>query len=138
MLVEEGLPKFKNKETKNKLTKLLNIKFENSLALKEELSKSIKDYDLILKLIEQSEIHKMKINYNKISKIKDLGYSKEQLKGIRDLDGKTYNYTWELYKDISKTNKSWKLKKKSIKNKLFNKKLKSNLEFIYHTFKEKE
>ncbi len=141
-LTQAGLSKmhnklFKNKKVINALDKIIDKNFNNAIKLQKELSKSIKDYTLVLKLIDQSKIDKMKINYKKISEIKDLNYTKNQLKGIKLIDGNNYNYKWQLYDDLSKKSKSWKLKKKNIKNKIYNKSLKTKLQILYHNSKIK-
>ncbi len=141
-LTQSGLSKINNKllktqKVKESLNKIIGKKYDNAIELQKELSKNIKDYSLVLKLVDQAKIDKMKINYKKISEIKDLNYSKEQLKGIKNIDGNEYNYKWQLYDDISGKSKVWKYKKKSIENKIYNKALKKKLQFLYHTSKVK-
>jgi len=140
-LTQSGLSKINNKLLKNEkikksLDKIIDKNFENSIALKNELSKNVKNYNLVLKLIAQSRIYKIKVDYPKLIDIPDLNYNKAQLKGIKRINGNTYDYKWQLYEDLSKS-KPWKLKKKSIENKLYNKSLKKRLNFLYHTFKIK-
>ena len=140
-LTNEALSILKDKDIKSQkllenLGKIVDKNYDNAVKLENALSSITKNYNLKLKLIEYSRVYNIKVDYKKLKAIKDINYTKKELKAIKDLDANTYTYKWQFYRDISKIGNAWKLKEKTIENKIYNKKLKKKLKFLYRVFKK--
>jgi len=141
-LTQAGLTQVKHKSLKNEkviqgLNNIIDKEYENAASLQSDLSKVINNYNLKLKLIDYSQIHKIKVDYKLITKTEGLNYSEKEMLILKNLHGKTYRYKWEFYNDISKKSKLWKFKKKNIENKVHNNKLKTRMKFLYRVFNKK-
>ena len=104
------------------LTEVNGRKYQSALALRSSLKRIPKlSQEQKLVLSNVSEIHRMKIDYNKLKNtLPDETLSKIQWETLKTLNGKTYIHKWQLEDDLCKLSEEWLYKAKSNKSQLLN------------------
>ncbi len=113
-----------------------NKVFTNSIRLKDELEKTgVISEDQAQLILDASQISYLYIEPKKIATELDKNwFSQEQLEAVRALSGKTFGHHWELQQALQKSSEVWRFKPDNKKNKLYNKDIKTKLNFLFSTF----
>ena len=88
-----------------------------------------------LKVVEYSLQNSLVINGEKLSSIDENFLSTQQLKALKQLEGKKYKYSWQLGNVLAQKSKEWELREDGLKNKLKDREIKRKLAYLYRLFK---
>lgn len=86
------------------------------------------------KAIALAEIYPIEMTEEKITSLKKESLSSEQIKAISKLKGEYFDYKWQLAEKLAQQSQTWQLKSENSTNKVFNKKLSSQLSFVQNHF----
>ncbi len=110
--------------------------YTNSIRFKDELEQAggFNDNEL-QKILDASKISYLYIDPERIAtELDKKWFSPEQLTALRALSGKTFAHHWELQQALQTTSASWQFKPDEKKNKLYNKSIKTKLNYLFTTF----
>lgn len=88
----------------------------------------------VKKTIALAELYPMEITEEKIASLEQQSLSLEQIEALSQLQGKSFDYKWQLAESLAKQSSSWQLKQENTGNKAFNKKLLTQLSSIQNHF----
>ena len=89
-----------------------------------------------MKAVEFSLRNSLFINADKISALDKYFLSTQQLDALKTLEGKKYNYSWQLGNALAQKSEEWNMRGDGLKNKLKDREIKRKLEYLYRIFKE--
>jgi len=119
------------------LMELKNTKAENPATFKSLLrrnTKLTKEQRLIA--IEYSRKEMFKIDRHQISdKIDRRWFTHAQIKALENLDGRTYEYHWQLKNDLHAQSVAWQYREQSKINKTYNTDLAQKFDSVFETFR---
>ena len=99
-----------------------------SVSLK-QIPELTREQKLILSSV--SEIHKMKVSYNKLStNLHKETFSANQWETLKAISGKTYNHKWQLEHELTGLSSEWQYKSKAGKNQIYNSDLDKKFKII--------
>ncbi len=89
-------------------------------------------------VLKYAKLVNIRFDEARLNTLPDDGWlSSEQLQALYRLEGNSYEYEWFAAEELTEQSPEWQLKPDTIVNKTYNKKLKQQLEFVYHHFVEK-
>lgn len=92
------------------------------------------DYTDQMSLIDLAQISFYSIDSKLFDKMNDGFLDPEQVAAVTTLSGTTFDRKWTLAKALAKASPAWKMKEKTTVNKIYNKHLQAQLDFIYRLF----
>ena len=87
-----------------------------------------------LKVIEFSLQNSLLITQEKIASMDKKGLSSIQLDALNQLQGQTFNFSWQLGDSLAKISSEWEVRGGGLKNKLHDRKIKQKLAYLYRNF----
>ncbi len=119
------------------LEKFRNKKFDNPVAFQSALINNTSlDDDQVELIINTANIQHFKIDkYILDSKIDKDWLGKKRFAALVQIAGKEYKYKFQMVQDLEKISTEWRLKEKTIANKLYNKNIKQKLDYVANKFK---
>ena len=91
----------------------------------------------VSKVMKYSEIAEIKIDPTKLTEKDRVWLGQERLKAVERLSGKTFFYKWQVAEALVQESDQWSLLKETTVNKIYNKRIKTRLSFIYTTFAQR-
>ncbi|MBF0447813.1 MAG: anion permease [Magnetococcales bacterium] len=92
------------------------------------------DYTMQMNLIDLAEISFYTVDSKLFTKMDDGFLDPEQVDAVKTLANTTFDRKWKLAKALANASPAWQFKEKTTVNKLFNKHLKDQLEFVCRLF----
>ena len=119
------------------LTSIKDIEFKNPVQFESALEeKTGLNDDQIKTVINSSNVQLFIIDKNILeSKIDQDWLGIERYNALTKLVGKKYNYKFQLSQDLTAHSENWKLKEKTMANKLYNKAIKEKSDYVANKFK---
>jgi len=117
--------------------KIRNVGYNNALSFKGSLENLVPDIcrEKKKKIIDYARIMKLRVETGKLKKeIEEAWISEKQAEVFFRLEGKKYDHSWQLYNDLSRGSADWSFRPAEIRNKKYNRELKSKLDYIYRKF----
>jgi hypothetical protein len=121
----------------DELLQFKGISYSNQIQFLDKLrfKTNIKE-NQFLKIIEIAEKDHFYIDPEKLNKIKqDKIFSENKIHALSQLVNRAFSYKWEIKKQLATLNGIWKFKPQNKVNKSYNKELKSELEYLFNTFR---
>jgi PiT family inorganic phosphate transporter len=87
-----------------------------------------------LKVVEFSLQKSLLITQEKIASMDKKGLSSIQLDALNQLQGQTFNFPWQLGDSLAEISSEWKVRGGGLKNKLYDRKIKQKLAYLYRNF----
>jgi len=87
-----------------------------------------------LKVVEFSLQKSLLITQEKIASMDKKGLSTIQLEALNQLQGKTFNFPWQLGDSLAEISSEWEVRGGGLKNKLHDRKIKQKLAYLYRNF----
>ena len=87
-----------------------------------------------LKVVEFSLQKSLLITQEKIASMDKKGLSSIQLDALNQLQGKTFNFPWQLGDSLAEISSEWEVRGGGLKNKLHDRKIKQKLAYLYRNF----
>ena len=87
-----------------------------------------------LKVVEFSLQKSLLITQEKIASMDKKGLSSIQLDALNQLQGHTFNFPWQLGDSLAEISSEWKVRGGGLKNKLYDRKIKQKLAYLYRNF----
>ena len=87
-----------------------------------------------LKVVEFSLQKSLLITQEKIASMDKKGLSSIQLDALNQLQGQTFNFSWQLGDSLAKISSEWEVRGGGLKNKLHDRKIKQKLAYLYRNF----
>ena len=87
-----------------------------------------------LKVVEFSLQKSLLITKEKIASMDKKGLSTIQLDALNQLQGKTFNFPWQLGDSLAEISSEWEVRGGGLKNKLHDRKIKQKLAYLYRNF----
>jgi len=87
-----------------------------------------------LKVVEFSLQKSLLITQKKIASMDKKGLSSIQLEALNQLQGKTFNFPWQLGDSLAEISSEWEVRGGGLKNKLYDRKIKQKLAYLYRNF----
>ena len=87
-----------------------------------------------LKVVEFSLQKSLLITQEKIASMDKKGLSSIQLDALNQLQGQTFNFSWQLGDSLAEISSEWKVRGGGLKNKLYDRKIKQKLAYLYRNF----
>lgn len=84
-----------------------------------------------LKVVEFSLQKSLLITQEKIASMNKKGLSSIQLDALNQLQGQTFNFTWQLGDSLAEISSEWEVRGGGLKNKLHDRKIKQKLAYLY-------
>ena len=84
------------------------------------------------------EIFYTRITPNKLANIDREWLGERRSVVLKGLTGRSFMYKWQLAELLARKNTHWKLLEQTTVNKVYNKKIKSRLDYLYRTFSDVE
>jgi len=84
-----------------------------------------------LKVVEFSLQNSLLITQEKIASMDKKGLSSIQLDALNQLQGHTFNFPWQLGDSLAEISSEWKVRGGGLKNKLYDRKIKQKLAYLY-------
>ncbi|MBC8259533.1 MAG: inorganic phosphate transporter [SAR324 cluster bacterium] len=91
-----------------------------------------------LKVVEYSLQKSLLISRENIASMDKKGLSPQQLEALQKLEGKTYNFPWQLGDALAEIDSAWKVRGGGLENKLHDRKIKQKLAYLYRIFQWRE
>ena len=91
----------------------------------------------VSKVMKYSEIAEIKIDPTKLTEKNRVWLGQERLKAVERLSGKTFFYKWQVAEALVRESDQWSLLRETTVNKIYNKRIKTRLSFIYTTFAQR-
>ncbi len=110
--------------------------FTNSIRFKDELEKESGFNEAQLQeILDASKVSYLYIDPKRIATELDKNwFNPDQLEAVRKLSGKTFLHHWELQQALQNMSAAWRFKPDEKKNKLYNKSIKTKLNYLFVTF----
>lgn len=129
-LITEGI-------TFNGMEKFVNIEYRNAVEFRRALvsgAVDLKEPDLA-RVIELSELRDIKVNTDLISyEISQGWFSHEQVDTLKKLNGRRFNYAWELRDELEAAGPAWRLRRNTPEGRHINRGINSRLDYLYKKF----
>ncbi len=87
-----------------------------------------------LKVVEFSLQKSLLITQEKITSMDKKGLSSIQLDALHQLQGQTFNFPWQLGDSLVEISSEWEVRGGGLKNKLYDRKIKQKLAYLYRNF----
>jgi len=87
-----------------------------------------------LKVVEFSLQKSLLITQEKIASMDKKGLSSIQLDALNQLQGQTFNFPWQLGDSLAEISSEWEVRGGGLKNKLYDRKIKQKLAYLYRNF----
>ena len=87
-----------------------------------------------LKVVEFSLQKSLLITQEKIASMDKKGLSSIQLDALNQLQGQTFNFSWQLGDSLAEISSEWEVRGGGLKNKLHDRKIKQKLAYLYRNF----
>ena len=87
-----------------------------------------------LKVVEFSLQKSLLITQEKITSMDKKGLSSIQLDALNQLQGQTFNFPWQLGDSLAEISSEWEVRGGGLKNKLYDRKIKQKLAYLYRNF----
>ena len=87
-----------------------------------------------LKVVEFSLQKSLLITQEKIASMDKKGLSLIQLDALNQLQGQTFNFPWQLGDSLAEISSEWEVRGGGLKNKLYDRKIKQKLAYLYRNF----
>ena len=87
-----------------------------------------------LKVVEFSLQKSLLITQEKIASMDKKGLSLIQLDALNQLQGQTFNFPWQLGDSLTEISSEWEVRGGGLKNKLYDRKIKQKLAYLYRNF----
>ena len=87
-----------------------------------------------LKVVEFSLQKSLLITQEKIASMDKKGLSLIQLNALNQLQGQTFNFPWQLGDSLAEISSEWEVRGGGLKNKLYDRKIKQKLAYLYRNF----
>ncbi|HIM44545.1 MAG TPA: inorganic phosphate transporter [Deltaproteobacteria bacterium] len=87
-----------------------------------------------LKVVEFSLQNSLLITQEKIASMDKKGLSSIQLDALNQLQGQTFNFPWQLGDSLAEISSEWEVRGGGLKNKLYDRKIKQKLAYLYRNF----
>jgi len=87
-----------------------------------------------LKVVEFSLQKSLLITQEKIASMDKKGLSSIQLDALKQLQGQTFNFPWQLGDSLAEISSEWEVRGGGLKNKLYDRKIKQKLAYLYRNF----
>ena len=91
-----------------------------------------------LKVVEFSLQKSLLITQEKIASMDKKGLSSIQLDALNQLQGQTFNFPWQLGDSLAEISSEWEVHGGGLKNKLYDRKIKQKLAYLYRNFLRRE
>lgn len=85
-------------------------------------------------LVELAKVTPVTIDGNRISAMDKGWLTQTQLSAMHRLDGKSYQYRWQLVDDLANLSPEWQFKDRTVVNKVYNTDLDQKLRLVENTF----
>jgi len=131
-LVEKGFPVEDLKEIQGKTFKNASV-FRAAILERTSLSES--QEAMVLRF---GEIFYTRITPTKLAKIDREWLGERRSVVLEGLTGRSFMYKWQLAELLARKNTQWKLLEQTTVNKVYNKQIKSRLDYLYRTFSDVE
>lgn len=105
------------------------IKFRNSL--REQVTLPASDEE---RVIASAEIYELHIGAGAVEHLDRKYLSKEQYTAVAALTGRSFKHKWQLQQALTQHSAAWVMKPALPINKLHNKKLQEQLDYLFHSF----
>ncbi|MBU0553394.1 inorganic phosphate transporter family protein [Myxococcota bacterium] len=116
---------------------LVNQTHESAAAFQEALRPKL-DAVTLERALQLSRLRPLKVDLNKVEDQRDLHWlSEARFKAIEGLAGRDFEYTWQMADALSQRTEEWKKKPIAKENKLYNKKLRAQLDYLARTFERR-
>lgn len=113
---------------------ILGKTYERASDFKSELKGRVTPYARD-RALELGRLRAMKVNLHLIEDQRDYHwFSAKRLAVIDRLKDRSFDYAWQLAAELSSNSEVWRLKSKVTENKLYNKDLKAQLDYLYRVF----
>jgi PiT family inorganic phosphate transporter len=89
-------------------------------------------------IISTAEVYDLTITLEKINAIRGGYLTTGQLQTLRDFNGRSFNYKWQLRDALAQKNDEWKFKENTPINHVYNKTLDEQLNYVYRIFHDPE
>ncbi|MCK4312310.1 MAG: inorganic phosphate transporter [Candidatus Cloacimonetes bacterium] len=83
-------------------------------------------------IIEYSKVDSLKIPVS-LEVLNETIFIEDQFSVLKEIQGQTFQYRWQLQDTLSSITGSWRIKKDEPKNRLYNQELKEKYDYIYKT-----
>jgi PiT family inorganic phosphate transporter len=136
----QAIEELKNYEIDtNELLVLKKNKYSNQSMLLDDLKlKTNLKEEQFATIIEISEQDIFFIDPKILIKLKEENtFSENKINALFQINSQSFIYKWELKKQLAALNEEWKIKPITQENKTYNKKLKSQYEYLFNTFRVK-
>ena len=91
-----------------------------------------------LKVVEYSFQKNLAITAENIAAMDKNGLSSVQLKALNQLEGRSFDYPWQLGDALAEISTEWVVRGGGLKNKLHDRKIKQKLAYLYRIFQRRE
>ena len=91
-----------------------------------------------LKVVEYSLQKSLLITKEKIASMDRKGLSSHQLEALKQLQGQSFNFPWQLGDSLAGISTEWEIREGGLKNKLHDRKIKQKLAYLYRIFQRRE
>ncbi len=129
-LVSEGI-------TFNSMEQLIDREFKNAVEFKSTLKNIAPDLEEsdLNRVVELSELRHIIVNTDLIEyEISQGTFTPEQAEALKNLNGRSFNYSWELRDELEASGPAWKLKKDTPEGRHINRNIVSKLNYLYKRF----
>ncbi len=117
------------------LAPIIDESFETAVDFTRALDQiSAIDEKLYPRILEFAEVHEIFIDANIIKDLNSSPLSGQRLGAVQRLVGRSFDYKWQLADSLAKLDPGWQLLSGSRENMARNKKLKSDLSYLYRVF----
>ena len=127
-LVEFGIPGEDLKELKNKVFPS-SVKFRSALRGRTYLTSYQES-----KVLFHAEIAKVRFDRDKLDALAPEWLSRGQIAALMKLSGRSFSHKWSVADALGRQTPEWKLLEDTIINKVYNKRIRRKLDFVYRTF----
>jgi len=129
-LISEGI-------TFSAMDQFIGKEFKNAVDFKNLLKSKVSDLNAsdLDRVVELSEVRHMTVNTDIIEfEISKGWFTAEQAEILKSLNGRSFNYSWELRDDLESAGSAWRLKKDTPEGRHINKNINSKLDYLYKKF----
>ncbi len=129
-LLSEGI-------TFHSMEQFIDKEFSTAVEFKQALVKGAPDLEEsdMNRVVELSELRHIVVDTVLIEyEINEGWFTPEQAETLKQLNGRSFNYSWELRDELEASGSAWKLKKDTPEGKHFNRGIISRLDYLYKKF----